>query len=51
MNLSEHGTIIETENEVKKSLVICLTQFAGSVLLTMPKCFEVMLHSFTISRE
>ena len=46
---SNHGTIIRTGITCKKSLVICATQLAGSLLLKMLKYFEIMLNIFEFS--
>ena len=40
----------EQEQHVRKSLVICATQFAGGLLLKELKYFEVILNIFEFSR-
>ena len=39
-----------SRNNMKKSLVICMTQLAGGLLLKMLNYFEVMLNVFQFSR-
>ena len=45
-----YSNMLQTVMHVRKSLVICVTQLIGSVLLKMLKYFEVMLNSFEIFR-
>ena len=40
----------EQEQQVRKSLVICATQFAGSLLLKKLKYCEIMLNIFELLR-
>ena len=46
-----HGTIIRTRITCKKSLAICATQLAGSVLLKKLKYFVVILSIFEFFRR
>ena len=46
-----HGTITRTRITCKKSLTICATQLAGSVLLKKLKYFEVILSIFEFSHR